>query len=81
MKQIFLFNLFLYFRIYDSPFRDEGLYDTGYRAPPGSTYYVSGAPTPGLPDLPSPDSGIGQDQVNNFCLKFLLLSIRHRNLL
>jgi transcription factor CP2-like protein len=54
-------------RIYDSPFRDEGLYDTGYRAPANSTYYVSsstGAPTPGLSvDLPSPDSGIGPDQI------------------
>lgn len=50
-------------RIYDSPYREEGLYD-GYRTP-GTTYYVPGSgPNAGLSvDLPSPDSGIGPDQM------------------
>ena len=45
------------------------MYD-GYRAP-NSSYFVSGSGTPGLSvDLPSPDSGIGPDQVE-FLLRFM----------
>ena len=54
------------YRLYDSAYREEGLYEPSYRSP---TYYISGSGTPGLSvDLPSPDSGIGPDQVTDLCI-------------